>query len=444
MGQIESCTSRVKVPKENVNFLQWDDLYRANGQPQRLTGAQADLAKLESERRTSENGDDYVPLSERTRLANQTLRKTSGSHKYNASIRSSELRRGMFVEALFLETWCRAQVMRVTANRFRIHYCGRSKGYDEWIRFEDLDRIRTPGPENLPSSFDIKRVEQREDAVVARNRRRPSVRVPGGDSDRCETETYQFGDDARRARNRKGQNRKGKPQRIQLGPVRTCGICLEETVGNECPLSCDHFVCAECFVNYLRHGMGDVSQFPLKCPSHISGCEETITLEQAIPYLTPKEVNVFKDRSTQACIQSAGLQLVYCPEKSCGAANELVHGLSDSATLSCAYCGLVFTNPKVAEQQDQGGVDKLAEREGFQRCPECKKWIEKSEGCNHMTHTSEMGCTKKRTDFCYLCGDELGGNFYQYEVLHPDTLHFPTECGIFGLCRKLLGYDVKG
>ncbi len=35
----------------------------------------------------------------------------------------------------------------------------------------------------------------------------------------------------------------------------------------------------------------------------------------------------------------------------------------------------------------------------FKQCPSCKYWVEKNEGCNHMT----CRCGKQ---FCYVCGGD--------------------------------------
>jgi len=48
------------------------------------------------------------------------------------------------------------------------------------------------------------------------------------------------------------------------------------------------------------------------------------------------------------------------------------------------------------------------------RCPKCRLWTEKNEGCNHMT------CSQCKTQWCWLCG-----NLY-------DNLHFRK-----GKCRGL-------
>lgn len=37
----------------------------------------------------------------------------------------------------------------------------------------------------------------------------------------------------------------------------------------------------------------------------------------------------------------------------------------------------------------------------FKQCPKCKFWVEKNQGCDHMT-------CKCRFEFCYKCGGNFG------------------------------------
>ena len=44
---------------------------------------------------------------------------------------------------------------------------------------------------------------------------------------------------------------------------------------------------------------------------------------------------------------------------------------------------------------------KLAENSKFKQCAQCKFYIEKNHGCNHMT-------CRCGYEFCYLCGEKYG------------------------------------
>lgn len=45
---------------------------------------------------------------------------------------------------------------------------------------------------------------------------------------------------------------------------------------------------------------------------------------------------------------------------------------------------------------------RLVHSRRFKQCPECRRWVEKEDGCNHMICV----CSAK---FCYRCGNSLKG-----------------------------------
>ena len=47
--------------------------------------------------------------------------------------------------------------------------------------------------------------------------------------------------------------------------------------------------------------------------------------------------------------------------------------------------------------------------------------------------TDAIPCIRDRTDFCYLCGFEVSGNYPHVEIDNPTVNHFPD--GVFQKCR---------
>jgi len=79
----------------------------------------------------------------------------------------------------------------------------------------------------------------------------------------------------------------------------------------------------------------------------------------------------------------------------------------------------------------------MIEKEKWQACPSCGAMIEKTEGCNHITHKACQGSLTGRTDFCYCCSYKLDGEGHRFEEgTNPPVLHFPN--GIFKDCRIVL------
>jgi hypothetical protein len=58
--------------------------------------------------------------------------------------------------------------------------------------------------------------------------------------------------------------------------------------------------------------------------------------------------------------------------------------------------------------------------------------------CNHMVHksTDAIPCIRYRTDFCYLCGEEVTSNYPHEEVARVGVNHFPE--GVFQKCRNII------
>ena len=73
---------------------------------------------------------------------------------------------------------------------------------------------------------------------------------------------------------------------------------------------------------------------------------------------------------------------------------------------ACISCAVAWHDHLTCQQyqhwrtenaQGDSALQELAQREGWKDCPRCKFYIERSEGCNHLTCTCG-------THFCYLCG----------------------------------------
>lgn len=50
-----------------------------------------------------------------------------------------------------------------------------------------------------------------------------------------------------------------------------CSICKVPNI-KILKLNCNHGICIEDLRGYLESALGDISQFPVKCPMHYEGC----------------------------------------------------------------------------------------------------------------------------------------------------------------------------
>jgi hypothetical protein len=77
----------------------------------------------------------------------------------------------------------------------------------------------------------------------------------------------------------------------------------------------------------------------------------------------------------------------------------------------------------------------MIEQEQWCRCPKCQQLIERTAGCNHITHLSCSAASNySRTNhFCYCCSTELIPADYRREII-TGTLHW--DGSVYDNCRR--------
>jgi hypothetical protein len=192
-------------------------------------------------------------------------------------------------------------------------------------------------------------------------------------------------------------------------PDANCPICYDE-ISAPVQLACGHCYCTACIRHFLVTSP-DTKIFPLCCMGDENNCRVPIPIPTLQRFLPPQQFNhllevvfvthierfpqEFKYCKTPDCSQvyradnSLALSVLHCPSclsTVCSSCHEEAH-----AGMSCAERKL-HSNP--AEQERLN--DQLAMRSGFKKCPTCKVWIEKTEGCNHMS-------CKCGAHICWVC-----------------------------------------
>jgi len=267
-------------------------------------------------------------------------------------------------------------------------------------------------------------------------------------------------------------------------PMGTCVICGD---GPQKMLSigkCSHALCLDCMKSYLVNALGDISQFPVKCPMHYEGCTLHVEARLAKRVLIESQYNrflEFHDRS----VHGDGMRCVFC--------NNFVsvEATANQSMVECPFCIQKFCmrckkpwhyEGKCPLETADDSLEQWKKDSGAQKCPVCSKTIEKSDAdtCNHMIHkiTDGIPCIRERTDFCckfncpiniinnYInglclfcddnsvcslrsvcmcvcpffildcCGEEVLGDYPHDEVANPGVNHFPD--GVFQKCLKIM------
>lgn len=207
-------------------------------------------------------------------------------------------------------------------------------------------------------------------------------------------------------------------------PIRVCEICAEEKESEDMIRiqNCSHSFCSDCIARHVTTKVQERATLIL-CPS--GDCR--IVLEYGgIWARLPREVAaMWNDLLCESMIPA--LEKFYCPFRDCsammvreedreGGERVTASECPECHRLFCASCHVGWHSGIGCEEfaklnEDERGredlmVRNLAMTKGWKRCPQCKFYVEKNQGCLHMTCRCGF-------QFCYACGatwtDNHGG-----------------------------------
>ena len=224
-------------------------------------------------------------------------------------------------------------------------------------------------------------------------------------------------------------------------PPNTCLVCYTEIEdGDEISLECKHPFCSDCFKNYLKQKLKDQLTL-LSTPCPLSGCNYIVTHD-----IFDK---CFKDDSDSLKIYNKCLirnftesnsDIKLCPNPKCDVIIKLPgHGMVE---IKC-QCGYTFCfkclrethRPCDCEMIEMWENKSKSEGENAKwllvntkQCPNCHKYIEKNQGCNHMTCRKEAGGCGY--EFCWICLGEWkphGTSWYNCQKYNPTEVDKQKE-----------------
>ncbi|KAK9101620.1 hypothetical protein Scep_025050 [Stephania cephalantha] len=201
-----------------------------------------------------------------------------------------------------------------------------------------------------------------------------------------------------------------------------CEICDEQKSRKESfnIKGCSHYFCSECMVKYVASKIQENITL-IHCPE--PGCQGVLE-PQFCRSILPQEVF---DRWVDALCEAfiLGIQRYYCPYKDCSAPLMYDEGMVIAESecphchrLFCAQCkvpwhpGIECADYQKLNRNERGREDlmvmELAKERKWQRCPICKFYVERIDGCLYMKCRCGFA-------FCYNCAA-------------PVTEHYCTNC----------------
>lgn len=183
-----------------------------------------------------------------------------------------------------------------------------------------------------------------------------------------------------------------------------CVICMdakptEEMFGND---NCSHSFCTDCIGKYVATKIQENISM-VKCPEPKCG---GVLEPQLCRSLVPKEV--FERWENALCESMVlGSHKFYCPFKDCstllvddGGVVVTVSECPNCHRLFCAQCNVAWHEgsdcvafqamKRKGSEREEKMTMELAEKEKWRRCPGCNFYVEKSEGCMHISCRSAL------------------------------------------------------
>lgn len=237
--------------------------------------------------------------------------------------------------------------------------------------------------------------------------------------------------------------------------VEDCPICCEEKLPSMMVhMKCSHQFCSHCMRTYVE-GKLQTSQVPVRCPQ--LQCRYYISASECRCFLPETCYEMLERTYVEADFLDS--EKIYCPFPSCSVLLNPRQWLSSRASSSsnsetnclecpacqrfiCLDCGVPWHSSMSCEEyqnlpvenRDAGDMTlhRLAQNNKWRRCQQCRRMIELTQGCHHMT----CWCGH---EFCYSCGAEyIDGHqtcqcaFWDEESLEipvTETHHDPGQWG---------------
>ncbi|XP_044487683.1 probable E3 ubiquitin-protein ligase RNF217 [Mangifera indica] len=193
-----------------------------------------------------------------------------------------------------------------------------------------------------------------------------------------------------------------------------CEICAERKEIYEFykTESCVHSYCLDCIRKYVATKLQD-KVITVTCPG--LNCKSILEIDFFRPLLPKDVVEIWEEAICEEMIDVS--QRFHCPFKDCSAM--LVIEI-DGEVITCAecpfchrlfcaqcdvpwHCGMECGEYQSLNADERGREDlmvrELAKEKEWARCPKCKYYVERTEGCRHMT-------CRCKFEFCYGCNTE--------------------------------------
>lgn len=222
------------------------------------------------------------------------------------------------------------------------------------------------------------------------------------------------------------------PIRSGSDPKKQCPLCFEDPI-NPFPLTCGHLYCNGC-VLHLITSASDGRGVPLCCIGNENRCKTLIPIPVIERFLPPARFKQFFENAFRAHVDKHPQKLRYCATPDCPQIYRVTKG---AKSLQCPSCFAEVCSRCHAEghegiscaewatRRDPKEQERLLRRwakgnSNVKRCPECRIFIEKVEGCNHIRCLCGA-------HVCWICRKSFNNGIYDHLTeVHGGAFDLPT------------------
>ena len=261
--------------------------------------------------------------------------------------------------------------------------CGKGRSEHE----SDVLFVENDNPNDEYISDDDENDDFLDDLIIRRN--------SGSNSNRFNAYENSY-------RNSVGKDGKKKNNELKNIPEKDCGICFEKIDSPaNVHLSCEHYFCIDCWTDYLTEKITNANVHKITCMQH--GCN--IVLESSFIKNILDGKNDLIEKYDKFLKRKKMLEqsdkVKFCPFPDCEGYAEKT-GKSKYVKCNfghefCFECGNEPHGKKKCEEMMDKEFEEWRSHKVVKRCPYCRMWTEKNEGCNHMT------CVECKFQWCWLC-----------------------------------------
>ena len=173
-------------------------------------------------------------------------------------------------------------------------------------------------------------------------------------------------------------------------------------------LSCQHFFCDDCWYEQLKQKITDNQVLEMTCANF--KCPVKLTEQFIYSHLRgdKKLEQKYEDFKVKSSIANDPNKK-FCPTPNC---KSFLKKELDNNFVSCQNghqwcyeCLKAWHKDSTCEEIQDKDFQIWSQGKVLKRCPNCKIYTEKNEGCNHMT------CTECKYQWCWLCEGKYAHRF---------------------------------